>query len=100
MAPPILLRRQSGLFRILMTVVLCPVAVAIAALAFASTAAGQELSAMGNFCVAGIRDGRTLVLADGRELRLAGIEASDAGRAAGSACRWTNAAAGKTSGRK
>jgi hypothetical protein len=55
---------------------------------------------MGNFCVAGIRDGRTLVLADGRELRLAGIEASDAGRAAGSACRWTNAAAGKTSGRK
>jgi len=61
MAPPILLRRQSGLFRILMTVVLCRVAVAIAALAFASTATGQELSAMGNFCVAGIRDGRTLV---------------------------------------
>ncbi len=75
MAPPILLRRQSGLFRILMTVVLCRVAVAIAALAFASIATGQEsckLSAMGNVSVAAIRDGRTLLLADGRELRLAG----------------------------
>jgi endonuclease YncB( thermonuclease family) len=66
-----------------MTIVACRVAVAIAALAFASSAAGQEsckLSAMGNAGVAAIRDGRTLLLADGRELRLAGIEAADASR--------------------
>jgi endonuclease YncB( thermonuclease family) len=37
---------------------------------------------MGNASVAAIRDGRTLLLADGRELRLAGIEAADASRAA------------------
>src|SRR4030095_16109007 len=37
---------------------------------------------MGNVNVAGIRDGRTLVLADGRELRLTGIETGDASRAA------------------
>ena len=68
-----------------MSIVACRAAVAIAALAFASTAAGQEsckLSAMGNVSVAAIRDGRTLLLADGRELRLAGIEAADASRAA------------------
>jgi len=69
-----------------MNVVPCgPVALAIVALAFASVAAGQEsckLAPIGNFGVAGIRDGRTLVLADGRELRLAGIETGDAGRAA------------------
>src|SRR4029450_2674361 len=41
-----------------------------------------KLSAMGNVNVAGIRDGRTLVLADGRELRLAGVETGDASRAA------------------
>ena len=69
-----------------MNVVPCgPVALAIVALAFASVAAGQEsckLAPIGNFGVAGIRDGRTLVLADGRELRLAGIATGDAGRAA------------------
>jgi endonuclease YncB( thermonuclease family) len=66
-----------------MTVVAFRVAVAIAAHAFASIATGQEsckLSAMGNVSVAAIRDGRTLLLADGRELRLAGIEAADASR--------------------
>ena len=69
-----------------MNVVPCgPVVLAIVALAFASVAAGQEsckLAPMGNFAVADIRDGRTLVLADGRELRLAGIETGDASRAA------------------
>lgn len=68
-----------------MNVVCSLVVVAIAVLAFAPTLAAQDsckLSAMGNVNVAGIRDGRTLVLADGRELRLAGIETGDASRAA------------------
>lgn len=37
--------------------------------------------------VAQVRDGRTLTLADGREVRLAGIEAPDAGTDAGAAAR-------------
>src|SRR5262245_52126435 len=69
-----------------MNVVSCgPVALAMAALAFASAAAGQEicqLVTMGQANAAGILDGRTRVLVDGRELRLAGIEAGDASRAA------------------
>jgi hypothetical protein len=36
-----------------------------------------KLTAMGTEAVAGIRDGRTLLLADGRELRLAAIEVTD-----------------------
>src|SRR5262245_2585718 len=62
-----------------------PVAVAIAALAFASSAAAQEpckLSSLGTVTVAGVRDGRTLALADGRDLRLAAIEVDDASRSA------------------
>ena len=50
----------------------------IAALALlASQAAAQEsckLTALGTAQVAAVRDGRTLLLADGREVRLAGIE--------------------------
>ncbi len=56
-------------------------AVAVAACALIMcTAAAQEpcrLTAIGTANVAAVRDGRTLLLADGRELRLAGIEAGD-----------------------
>jgi endonuclease YncB( thermonuclease family) len=48
-------------------------------------AAAQEsckLTEMGTGTVAGIRDGRTLLLTDGRELRLAAIEAGDETRSA------------------
>jgi hypothetical protein len=48
--------------------------------ALVCSAAAQEpckLTAMGTEAVAGIRDGRTLSLADGRELRLAAIEVTD-----------------------
>jgi endonuclease YncB( thermonuclease family) len=58
---------------------------AAAATALASGAIAQEackLSGLGTAIVAGIRDGRTLLLTDGRELRLAAIEADDASRAA------------------
>jgi endonuclease YncB( thermonuclease family) len=41
-----------------------------------------KLTAMGVGTVAGIRDGRTLMLGDGRELRLAAIEVGDDSRAA------------------
>lgn len=49
----------------------------------ACSAAAQEtckLTATGTATVAGVRDGRTLLLADGRELRLAAIEVSGASR--------------------
>ena len=48
-------------------------------------AAAQEpckLTAIGTANVATVRDGRTLLLGDGRELRLAGIEVTDDSRAA------------------
>jgi len=48
-------------------------------------AAAQErcaLTPIGTATVASVRDGRTLLLADGRELRLAAIEVTDASRAA------------------
>ena len=41
-----------------------------------------KLVATGTATVAEVRDGRTLLLTDGRELRLAAIEADDSGRAA------------------
>ena len=44
------------------------------------SAAAQEackLTSLGTATVAGVRDGRTLLLADGRELRLAAIEVTD-----------------------
>ena len=50
-----------------------------------SGAAAQDackLPGLGTATVASARDGRTLLLVDGRELRLAAIEADDAGRAA------------------
>jgi endonuclease YncB( thermonuclease family) len=51
---------------------------------FVCNAAAQEnckLNPIGSANVAAVRDGQTLLLADGRELRLAGIEAGDASRA-------------------
>jgi endonuclease YncB( thermonuclease family) len=48
-------------------------------------AAAQEpchLTLIGTAAVASVRDGRTLLLGDGRELRLAGIEVTDDSRAA------------------
>jgi endonuclease YncB( thermonuclease family) len=58
---------------------------ATAATALVSGAMAQEackLPGLGTAAVAGARDGRTLLLADGRELRLTAIEADDASRAA------------------
>jgi endonuclease YncB( thermonuclease family) len=51
----------------------------------ACNAAAQErcqLTTIGTVSVAAVRDGRTLLLGDGRELRLAGIEVADDSRAA------------------
>ena len=58
---------------------------ATAATALASGAMAQEackLPGLGTATVAGVRDGRTLLLTDGRELRLAAIEANDTSGAA------------------
>ena len=58
-------------------------AAAIAWLLMAGGASAQEgcrLTAMGGATVAAVRDGRTLLLADGRELRLAAIEAGAGSR--------------------
>src|ERR1700687_2883421 len=59
---------------------------AVAAYALmALDAAAQEpckLTAIGPANVAAVRDGRTLLLSDGRELRLAGIEVTNDSRAA------------------
>jgi endonuclease YncB( thermonuclease family) len=62
------------------------IAPAVAALAqiLSAAASAQEpcrLTPIGTVRVAAVRDGRTLSLADGRELRLAAIEAPDASRA-------------------
>jgi len=53
--------------------------------AFVSNAAAQDsckLTDMGSGTVASIRDGRTLLLADSRELRLAAVEVPDSSRSA------------------
>ena len=100
MAPPILSRRQ---FRRFPVSVLCPQCPALCSQPlrrrFVSGATAQEackLPGLGTATVAGVRDGRTLLLADGRELRLAAIEADDASRAAlNIARRRQDAAAGK-----
>ena len=84
-ASPILPARSIRAVRIVMNCVPFPVAVAIPALVFASAVAAQEsckLPSIGSAEVAAVRDGRTLALADGRDLRLAAIEAGDASRPA------------------
>lgn len=48
----------------------------------ASAQDGCKLSPIGTAQVAAVRDGRTLTLADGREMRLAGIEVTEASRGA------------------
>src|SRR5665647_478497 len=61
------------------------VSAAALAMTLVCNAAAQErckLTALGTVNVAAVRDGRTLMLDDGRELRLAAIEAGDAGRSA------------------
>ncbi len=66
----------------------CHPAIAAAAAAYvcllchAAAQDGCTLTAIGTAKVAAVRDGRTLLLADGRELRLAGIEVGDDSRAA------------------
>jgi endonuclease YncB( thermonuclease family) len=68
-----------------LTSVVSRLVLATAATAFASGAMAQDackLPGLGTATVAGVRDGRTLLLTDGRELRLAAIEADDASRAA------------------
>ena len=79
---------------IVMTSVVSRLVLTLAAATLVSSAAAQEackLPGLGTATAATARDGRTLLLADGRELRLAAIEAGDAGRAALNAL-----AAGKT----
>jgi endonuclease YncB( thermonuclease family) len=59
--------------------------IAVASAMFVCNAAAQEpckLTAIGTSNVGIIRDGRTISLADGRELRLVGIEVGDDSRAA------------------
>ncbi len=61
------------------------VATAALVVALVCNAAAQEsckVTPIGTAKVAAVRDGRTLLLDDGRELRLAAIEAGDAGRGA------------------
>jgi endonuclease YncB( thermonuclease family) len=56
---------------------------ALAAAALVSEAAAQDackLQDLGTATAASVRDGRTLLLSDGRELRLAAIEPHDSGR--------------------
>jgi len=54
-------------------------AAAIATLLVCNAAAQErcQLTTIGTANVAAVRDGRTLLLSDGRELRLAGIEVPD-----------------------
>lgn len=62
----------------------CRLAIALTVVAFASNSAAQEsckLASIGTAAVSEVRDGRTLLLADGRELRLAAIEVTEASRA-------------------
>jgi endonuclease YncB( thermonuclease family) len=83
MVPPVLSRRHSG-SPVAMTRMVSHFVFAVVAAVLMSGAAAQEackLSGIGTATVAGVRDGRTLLLADGRELRLAAIEADDASRA-------------------
>src|SRR5262245_8721551 len=83
MALPVLSRRQFSGPAMLMSVV-SRLVLATAAAALASGATAQEsckLADLGTAAVASVRDGRTLLLTDGRELRLAAIEADDASRA-------------------
>jgi endonuclease YncB( thermonuclease family) len=82
--PPILSRRQIRRFPLMIVSVAFRLMLATAATAFVSHATAQEackLPGLGTATVASVRDGRTLLLTDGRELRLAAIEANDASRA-------------------
>jgi endonuclease YncB( thermonuclease family) len=84
-APPILSRRQFRRFPVVFMSVVSRLVFATAATALVSGATAQEackLPGLGTATVASVRDGRTLLLTDGRELRLAAIEADDASRAA------------------
>src|ERR1044072_7838070 len=55
-------------------------AVVVLTLLSASNAKACKLTPVGDFEVAAVRDGRTLALAGGRELRLAAIEAGEEAR--------------------
>src|SRR5512139_2272896 len=57
-----------------------PAALSLAFIAIAAADEPCRSPAIGTAMVAAVRDGRTLMLEDGRELRLAGIEAGDDGR--------------------
>ena len=84
-APPILSRRQFRRFPVVFMSLVSRLVFATAATALVSGATAQEackLPGLGTATVASVRDGRTLLLTDGRELRLAAIEADDASRAA------------------
>jgi endonuclease YncB( thermonuclease family) len=68
----------------MLTSVVSRLVLATAVATFASGAPAQEtcnLPGLGTATVSGVRDGRTLLLTDGRELRLAAIEADEASRA-------------------
>ena len=57
-----------------------PAALSLAFIAIAAADEPCRSTAIGTATVAAVRDGRTLMLEDGRELRLAAIEAGDDGR--------------------
>lgn len=74
---------NSGSSRFVMMPVPCRLAIALTVVAFASNSAAQESckASIDTAAVSEVRDGRTLLLADGRELRLAAIEVTEASRA-------------------
>jgi len=69
---------------------------ALGALGVGEAAAQCALTPIGSATVAAVRDGRTLVLTDGRELRLAAIETPDAPHAAAAKSALEALAGGQT----
>jgi endonuclease YncB( thermonuclease family) len=64
------------------TLAIVPVATVLLVVCSAAAQDSCKLTAAGTAMVASVRDGRTLLLADGRELRLAAIEVTDDSRGA------------------
>jgi endonuclease YncB( thermonuclease family) len=94
MVLPILSRRQIPMVPVVLRSLVSRLVLVTGTAALATGVSAQEsckLTDLGTVTVARVRDGRTLLLTDGRELRLAAIEADDASRATLNAL-----AAGKT----
>ncbi|HEY7229628.1 MAG TPA: thermonuclease family protein [Pseudolabrys sp.] len=85
MTPPILCKRTFLQITAAMPFLFVRLAAAIVVVALMSGAKAQEacrLPSLGTAVVTEVRDGRTLILEDGRELRLTAIEAGEASRTA------------------